>query len=151
MKQQEPLRAEEVRKLAEKTGKTAKQITDNLNQIMTNTDNTKNNIQISGNKVTSNLSLADRTNAAFKEVHQKFIHLKGNISKYDSLTKDISHSSKTISESINEFSAVIEQASSSLEELSSTVNVQTEHHEHLFQAVTHANKSMEELVKLQEK
>ncbi|MEH7345474.1 methyl-accepting chemotaxis protein [Bacillus sp. JJ1532] len=143
--------AEEVRKLADITGKTAKQITDNLNRIMMNTDEAKNNVQLAGNKVSSNLTLSDETHVAFLDVYQKFSHLKDDISNYDSLTKDINESSKSISKSVNEFSSVIEQTCSALQELSATVGLQTQHHEHLVHAAANANKSMEELIKLQEK
>ncbi|WP_410489384.1 methyl-accepting chemotaxis protein [Bacillus sp. DTU_2020_1000418_1_SI_GHA_SEK_038] len=143
--------AEEVRKLADTTGKTAKQITDNLNRIMMNTEETKNNVQLAGNKVSSNLTLSDETHEAFQDVYQKFNFLKEDISSYDFLTKEINESSKSISKSANEFSAVIEQTCSALQELSSTVSLQTQHHNHLVHVAVNANKSMEELIKLQGK
>ncbi|MBP2240827.1 methyl-accepting chemotaxis protein [Cytobacillus eiseniae] len=143
--------AEEVRKLADISRKTASQITENLHLVINDTDRTKNTIHLTGEKLTNNLMLAAETKEVFQKIFQTFTQLKEDITLSDSWTKQIYHSSKNIGESIDEFSSVIEEASASLQEIASTVSLQTEHHEHLFQSVTNASDSMENLMELQQK
>ncbi|MFE8695496.1 methyl-accepting chemotaxis protein [Cytobacillus sp. FJAT-53684] len=141
--------AEEVRKLADISRKTATQMTENLNNVIIDTERTKKTIHSTGEKLTNNLALADETQEVFQKIHQTFSHLKDDITEYDTLTKQIYHSSRLIGESINEFSSVIEQTSASLQEIASTVGLQTKHHEQLFISVSSAHHSMEELIDLQ--
>lgn len=143
--------AEEVRKLADISSKTATQITDNLNNVIKDTEKTKNDIDEAALKLTENLALSDDTQEAFTRIHATFQQLKNDIIEYDALTKDVLHSSMAIEGSIAEFSSVIEQASASLQEISSAVGIQTVHHEQLFNAVETAHESVDNLLKLQEK
>lgn len=134
--------AEEVRKLADISRKTAVQITENLQNVMMDTERTKNTIYTTGEKLTNNLSLANETQEVFQKIQKTFFNLKDDITQYDSHTKQIYHSSNQIGESISEFSSVIEQASASLQEIASTVGLQTKHHEQLFISVSNAHDSM---------
>ena len=143
--------AEEVRKLADISRKTAAQITENLQNVMMDTERTKNTIYTTGEKLTNNLSLANETQEVFQKIQKTFFNLKDDITQYDSHTKQIYHSSNQIGESISEFSSVIEQASASLQEIASTVGLQTKHHEQLFISVSNAHDSMEQLIELQKK
>lgn len=143
--------AEEVRKLADVTRKTATQISDNLNDVISGTQETMNTISVTGKKITDNLQLAVDTKDAFSKIQITFHELKEDISKYEALTNKVLNSSKSIEESINEFSSVIEQASASLQELSSTVGLQTSQHEVLLNSVTEAHHSVDNLMNLQQK
>ncbi len=143
--------AEEVRKLADISRKTAALITENLNNVMMDTERTQNKIYTTGEKLTNNLSLANETQEVFQKIQQTFLELKEDITAYDDLTKQIYDSSNLIGKSINEFSTVIEQASASLQEITSTVGLQTKHHEKLFISVSSAYDSMEQLIELQKK
>ncbi|WP_102274616.1 methyl-accepting chemotaxis protein [Cytobacillus massiliigabonensis] len=143
--------AEEVRKLADISRKTAAHITENLNNVMMDTERTKNTIYTTGEKLTNNLSLANETQEVFQKIQQTFFTLKDDINAYDTLTKQIYHSSNLIGESISEFSSVIEQASASLQEIASSVGLQTKHHENLYKSVSSAHDSMEQLIRLQKK
>ncbi|WP_057765657.1 methyl-accepting chemotaxis protein [Cytobacillus praedii] len=143
--------AEEVRKLADISRKTADQITENLQNVMIDTERTRTTIYSTGEKLINNLSLANETQEVFHKIQQTFFNLKDDITAYDTLTKQIYHSSNLIGQSISEFSLVIEQASASLQEISSAVGIQTKHHEQLFISVSNAHDSMEQLIELQKK
>lgn len=143
--------AEEVRKLADVTRKTATQIADNLGDVISGTQGTMKTASVTGRKITENLQLAIDTQDAFTKIQATFQDLKEDISNYESLTKKILGSSKSIEESINEFSSVIEQASASLQELSSTVGLQTSQHELLLHSATEAYQSVDNLMQLQQK
>lgn len=143
--------AEEVRKLADISRKTAAQITENLQNVMMDTERTKNTIYTTGEKLTNNLSLANETQEVFQKIQKTFFNLKDDITQYDSHTKQIYHSSNLIGESISEFSSVIEQASASLQEIALIVGLQTNHHEQLFISVSNAHDSIEQLIELQKK
>lgn len=143
--------AEEVRKLADISRSTATQITENLNNVILDTEKTKDNVLVTGEKLTNNLKLATETQDSFQKIHRTFVHLKEDISLYDSLTKQIYDSSIAIGSSVGEFSSVIEEASASLQELASTVNMQTKQHEHLFTSIARAHESMNQLLELQKK
>lgn len=143
--------AEEVRKLADVTRKTATQITDNLSDVISDTQGTMKTASVTSDKITDNLQLALDTHEAFTKIKETFHVLKEDISKYDTLTTDVLNSSKSIEVSINEFSSVIEQASASLQELSSTVGLQTSQHEMLLGSAIEAFQSVENLKQLQQK
>lgn len=81
--------AEEVRKLADISRKTATHITENLNNVMVDTERTQNTIYTTGEKLTNNLSLANETQEVFKKIQQTFFNLKDDITAYDDLTKQI--------------------------------------------------------------
>lgn len=143
--------AEEVRKLADISRKTATHITENLNNVMVDTERTQNTIYTTGEKLTNNLSLANEMEEVFQKIQQTFFNLKDDITAYDDLTKQIYDSSNLIGKSISEFSSVIEQASASLQEIASTVGLQTKHHEKFFISVSRAHESMEQLIEFQKK
>jgi len=143
--------AAEVRKLADMTSKTALQITENLENVIEDTELAKESVQITGEKLTNNLQLAADTQATFQSIKNTFLQLRDDIANYDQLTRKIRDSSQIIGSSISEFSSVIEQASASLQEISSAVGLQTKHHENLFTSVADANESMEYLLQLQQK
>ncbi|MFD2446012.1 methyl-accepting chemotaxis protein [Bacillus sp. CGMCC 1.16607] len=141
--------AEEVRKLADNSSKTASQISDNLKSVFIGTEETMEQISNTSRKTTENLQLAIETQESFSKISESFVKLRSDISKYESLTKEFSHSSKTMEVSVNEFSSIIEQASATLQELSISVGLQTSEHEKLFQAITSAHDSIESLLELQ--
>ncbi|WP_425456142.1 methyl-accepting chemotaxis protein [Bacillus yapensis] len=141
--------AEEVRKLADVTRKTASQISDNLANVISRTYGTMDTVSITGKKITDNLRLAVDSQDAFSKVQLTFQQLKDDISKYETLTKNILHSSRSIEQSVNDFSSIIEQASAVLQELSSTVGLQTSQHEVLLQSATEAHQSIENLMNIQ--
>src|SRR5690606_31916535 len=133
------------------TRKTATQITDNLSDVISDTQGTMKTASVTSDKITDNLQLALDTHEAFTKIKETFHVLKEDISKYDTLTTDVLNSSKSIEVSINEFSSVIEQASASLQELSSTVGLQTSQHEMLLGSAIEAFQSVENLKQLQQK
>ncbi len=143
--------AEEVRKLADLSRRTATQITDNLNNVILDTNKTKKHVFVTGEKLTNNLTLATETQDSFQKIHQTFFHLKEDISLYDSLTKQIFDSSLAIGSSVSEFSSVIEEAGASIQELASSVYMQTKKHEHLFNSIARAHEFMNQLIELQKK
>ncbi|TKC19856.1 methyl-accepting chemotaxis protein [Robertmurraya kyonggiensis] len=141
--------AEEVRKLADVTRKTASQISDNLANVSSRTYGAMDTVSVTGKKITDNLQLAVDSHDAFSKIQVTFQQLKEDISKYETLTKNILHSSRSIEESVNDFSSVIEQSSAVLQELASTVGLQTSQHEVLLQSATEAHQSIENLMDIQ--
>ncbi|MBT2687044.1 chemotaxis protein [Bacillus sp. ISL-47] len=141
--------AEEVRKLADITRKTANQISENLCNVIQETEQSKANVNSTGDKLTANLDLASQTESAFENIHETFLKLKKDISNYKSLSNQIHQSSSSIGISIGEFSSVVEEAGASLQEISSSVAFQTKQYEHLVESINKAHFSMEHLVNLQ--
>lgn len=142
--------AEEVRKLADLTSQTATQISTNLTNVMNDTNYTKENIEVTRNKLSENLLLADDTEQAFKQIHETFTRFKRDVTEYDQFTKQIYQTSHAIGNSISDYSSVIEEESAALEELSSGVSVQTKQHEQVLEIVQAAHGAMENLLQLQE-
>jgi methyl-accepting chemotaxis protein len=142
--------AEEVRKLADTSSKTATQISENLKNVFLGTEMTKDQISVTSKKATDNLQLALETQDSLAKISDSFVNLRNDISLYESLTRQVNHSSKTMEASINEFSAVIKQASATLQELSLSVDNQTSEHESLYQSISTAHASIESLLKLQQ-
>jgi methyl-accepting chemotaxis protein len=140
--------AEEVRKLADVTSKTASQISENMQTVSQGAEKTSEQVNLTAEKLSDNLKLAEETQESFAKIQKTFADLKDDISQYDSLTKQIYRSSKSIEGSINEFSSVLEQASAALQQLASTVGVQTNEHQNLFRSISSAHQSMESLLEL---
>lgn len=143
--------ADEVRKLAEISHKTATHISENLQHVMGGTKAVTETVSSTRTKINHNLQLAINTQHAFTQIQTTFRQLKEDISKYETLTKNVLGSSRSIEQALSEFSAVIEQASATLQELSSAVGVQTAQHEILLNSVTDAHQSVDNLMKLQSK
>jgi methyl-accepting chemotaxis protein len=127
--------AEEVRKLAHITRETANQISENLYNVIQETEQSQVNVISTGDKLTANLDLASETESAFEKILETFLQLKNDISHYKSLTTQIHQSSSSIGVSIGEFSSVVEETSASLQEISSSVAFQTEQYEHLVESI----------------
>lgn len=142
--------AEEVRKLADITRTTATQITENLTNVITGTEATKNTVTETSESITNNLKLAVEAEEAFRNILKTFTQLKEDISQYNTFTKDIVDSSKSIKHAVDQVSSVIEEASASLQELSSTVSLQTQEYEMLYNSTMEANQSVDNLLKLQQ-
>lgn len=142
--------AEEVRKLADITRTTATQITENLLNVISGTETTKNTVTDTSESITKNLKLAVEAEEAFGNILDTFTQLKDDISQYNTFTKDIVESSSSIQNAVDLVSSVIEEASASLQELSSTVSIQTQDHEMLYNSTMEANQSVENLLKLQQ-
>ncbi|AGX05453.1 MULTISPECIES: methyl-accepting chemotaxis protein [Bacillus] len=143
--------ADEVRKLADLTRKTAIMISENLQEVISETEAAKEDLGAAGKTITGNLTLTSDTQQAFEEIFTAFIRLKEDIASYSSMTRQIKESSHSIGNAVTEFSSVIEQASASLEELSASVGEQAKQNEDIFSSIKKAHHSLEDLVEFQKK
>ncbi|WP_142384817.1 methyl-accepting chemotaxis protein [Bacillus sp. M6-12] len=142
--------AEEVRKLADLTNQTAKQISQNLGAVKSETQETSLKIVSATNAMDKNLSLANDSKKAFGTISETVLSLKQQIEHYHGHIQSIEDSSKGIERSVSEFSSVIQEASAALEELAASVQHQTDQNSHLVHSISEASESLSRLMKLYE-
>jgi methyl-accepting chemotaxis protein len=140
--------AEEVRKLAELAGRSASQISDNLEEVTVQTLKTKEEIEDTSNQLKGNVEAVQETSTAFRHIRHSVDDLKAHIESYNELSETIHLSSKTIGESVNDFAAVLEETSATLQQLSSSVHQQSEKQISLVDSITTTDEAISQLLQL---
>ncbi|WP_430392866.1 methyl-accepting chemotaxis protein [Bacillus suaedaesalsae] len=140
--------AEEVRKLAELAGASASQISKNLEEVTSQTMQTKVEIEDTSHQLKGNVEAVQATSTAFRHIRNSVVELKDHINQYNTLTATIHDSSNTIGEAVNDFASVLQEASATLQELSSGVQFQTESQLNLVDSITTTDKAIHQLLQL---
>ena len=113
--------ADEIRKLAEQTNRTAEKITANLREVNKTNDSALEKMNTNQLMVKDNLDKTDHVNDSFSELSSKLANLHEKFTSFEQLATGVKNDSATIDESTSELAAIIEQASGSLEEMSATI------------------------------
>ncbi|QPC45702.1 methyl-accepting chemotaxis protein [Mangrovibacillus cuniculi] len=113
--------ADEIRKLAEMTNKTAESITTNLNAVNNENVTTLSKMDTSEQKVLAMYESSEEVVSAFSQLSEMFNRLRENVKETDAFTEDVTVNSTKIEQSTAELAAIIEQASASIEEINATV------------------------------
>lgn len=113
--------ADEIRKLAEMTNKTAESITTNLNAVNNENVTTLTKMDTSEQKVLAMYDSSEEVVKAFSQLAEMFNRLRKNVEETDAFTEEVTVNSTKIEQSTAELAAIIEQASASIEEINATV------------------------------
>lgn len=113
--------ATEIRKLAEVSGNSASQISEQLNQFRKTSTVMKENMKQISQQMMQSINITDQTKKAFESINDAIQQLAQLSSQYDKAMKQISSSSEVINEETTNLSAVSEQVSASLEQVSSNL------------------------------
>ncbi|WP_047985494.1 methyl-accepting chemotaxis protein [Ornithinibacillus californiensis] len=140
--------AEEIRKLAETTDKTAEQISMTLNQVHLNNVETQGQMNVVASKMDENIEGTKKNQSIFDSIQQSILHLKQEVQSFETVAKTIDEETESIEKAINEFASIIQEASASLEEVSATVQSQTNNKEQLAQLIQETNKATQNLANL---
>jgi methyl-accepting chemotaxis protein len=140
--------AEEIRKLAETTDKTAVQISTTLNQIHTNNRETQGQMNLVASKMDENIQGTMKNHTIFESINHSIESLQKEIKSFESVAKSIDQDTSSIEVAVNEFASILQEASASLEEISATVQSQADNKEQLTQLIHDTNKATQNLVNL---
>ncbi|WP_084783119.1 methyl-accepting chemotaxis protein [Bacillus dakarensis] len=113
--------ANEIRKLAEMTKETAKQITVNLTEVNTTNSSAYTQMNESSNKLTESIQTAESVSGVFHEVGSILENLDIQFSEFKNTVGDVMSHSLEVESSTKELAAVIEEATAGLEEMNATV------------------------------
>jgi methyl-accepting chemotaxis protein len=137
--------ADEIRKLAEVSNNTAKQIDENLNHVVNDAKETQNEVAINNEKLLKSLEISNNVSASIQSFG---VHLDEFIEHLNSL-KDVSihiaDSSTGIDNAVHELASLIEETSAIIDELKVTVNNNIDRQELLLQAVSETNNAIMQL------
>ncbi|MED3574643.1 methyl-accepting chemotaxis protein [Cytobacillus praedii] len=140
--------AEEIRKLAETSDKTAVQISTTLNQVHTNNRETQNQMNLVSSKMDENIQGTVKNQSIFESIQHSIQHLQQEVQSFSGVAKNIDQETDAIEVAVNEFASILEEASSSLEEISATVQSQTNNKEQLARLIQETNRATQNLSNL---
>lgn len=137
--------AQEIRKLAETTEKTANEVSTSLNQINMSNEGTQLQMQRIAMKMEENIKETELTTTIFSEIEGAIQRLSSEVYAFSTVANQIGEDTSSIDRTMNEFAAVLEQASASLEEVSATVQSQTERNAVLNRLIVETNEAIHKL------
>lgn len=137
--------AEEIRKLAETTEQTAKQISSNLNEINVSTERTQGQMLDIGNEMEENISISQQTKAIFQGIDEHIQTLQQEILSFEKLANQIGQDTDKVERSVNDFASVLQQTTAAIEQITATVQNQNDKNEELFESIERTNHAVEQL------
>ncbi|MFC0416404.1 methyl-accepting chemotaxis protein [Cytobacillus solani] len=140
--------AEEIRKLAETSDKTAVQISTTLNQVHINNQETQNQMNLVSSKMDENIQGTVKNQSIFESIQYSIQHLQQEVQSFSGVAKNIDQETDAIEVAVNEFASILEEASSSMEEISATVQSQTNNKEQLSRLIQETNLATQNLSNL---
>ncbi|WP_088104170.1 methyl-accepting chemotaxis protein [Halalkalibacter urbisdiaboli] len=127
--------ASEIRKLAETTEETAKNISVNLTNIEQNNILTQNQMKTIADEMKTNINTTHKTKEAFQHIDFAVESLMNEFKAFSTIAGQIGSDSNQIEQSVTEFASIIEQTTASLQEVSSTVQLQLQTNSDLNQTI----------------
>src|SRR5690625_37877 len=113
--------AEEIRKLAEMTNKTAEKITANLQEVNSTNESAMTKMNTNKEMVTENLQKTEQVNLSFGELSINLKELNKQFTNFKSLAENVKENTAQVDDATSDLAAIMEEASASLEEMSATV------------------------------
>ncbi|PKM41648.1 MAG: hypothetical protein CVV03_12015 [Firmicutes bacterium HGW-Firmicutes-8] len=113
--------ADEVRKLAERSGKATKEIADLITDIQRGTKVAVESMQVGTKEVESGVELAQEAGQSLQEIVQGVKTAGEQVHKIMSLINEILNSSKVVSAAVNNVAAITEENNAATEEMSASV------------------------------
>ncbi|KAA0547469.1 hypothetical protein FZW96_11460 [Bacillus sp. BGMRC 2118] len=141
--------AEEIRKLAETTEHTAKQISANLNEITVSTEKTQEQMQDIGVEMEGNISISQQTKSIFQGIDTHIQSLQQEIISFEKLATEIGQDTDRVDRSVNDFASVLQETTAAIEQITATVQNQNEKNDELFESIKKTNNAVEKLSQIQ--
>jgi methyl-accepting chemotaxis protein len=113
--------ADEVRKLAERTGHATDQITGMINAIHKDTSNVVSGMQAVGPQVTLGVETIGKASDALRQISSATAVAKGNISEVATATSEQSQASSSVAQNVEQISSMIETSMNSVQEANNNV------------------------------
>ena len=115
--------ADEVRKLAERTGLATDQITGMIEAIHKDTSNVVDGMRAVGPQVSLGVDIVGRAGEALRQISDATEVARGNVSEVAAATGEQSQASATVAKNVEQISSMIEASARSVEEANGNVKV----------------------------
>ncbi len=140
--------AEEIRKLAETTEKTAKTISGNLTEINVSTTRTQEQMEDIGTEMEENIQVTQQTKAIFEGIDSHVRSLLNEVNAFEELAGKIGNDTNQVEKAVNEFAAVIEETTAAIEEITATAKTQNDKNEELLVTIKQTDEAVERISSL---
>ncbi|PYI51111.1 methyl-accepting chemotaxis protein [Paenibacillus flagellatus] len=138
--------AQEIRKLAEMTGRSAEEISEKLGNVSAQAEATSGSMNRIAEQMKQNATVTLETRQAFQEINASIAELDEMTNGYHDMMQSIRTAASSIQESTEHFAAVSEQSSATLEELSATVETLLRQNMQLRQLIQETDGKIKEMV-----
>lgn len=138
--------ADEVRKLAERSGNATREIGDLIAEIQTHTNEAVSAMGEGTKEVESQTKIAENTHAAFLKIQKVFEGVTKRVDDIRQATQQMDSVAQDVSRSIQEVAAVVEESSAAAEELSASAEEVSASVENVAQAAQQQSQAARELV-----
>ncbi|KIL53049.1 methyl-accepting chemotaxis protein [Jeotgalibacillus campisalis] len=138
--------AEEIRKLAETTNRTAESITKNLIQVTKDNGSTLKKMEISEKKVTGMLDSSAHIVQYFEQLTSAFQKIMDNLEETEKISHNVVLTGTEVEQSTAELAAILEEASASLEEMNAAVENLTDDNKKIADAMAKTTQSANEIL-----
>ncbi|WP_438823717.1 methyl-accepting chemotaxis protein [Bacillus sp. JJ1764] len=135
--------AEEIRKLAETTNTTTKNITENLADVIETNLLAWENMTKSAEKLDESVTATNEVSNYFGQLNQTVDQLNIKIANYEKLMNDVNTKTQVVESSTTELAAVIEEASAGLQQMSNTIQSISEDNGQIAQYMDELTRSAE--------
>ncbi len=137
--------AEEIRKLADHTDETAKQISGNLSHMKIANEKTENQILHIDQQMKENIQSITKNSERFSAFSLNASQLMEQIQNFKQLADRVNQHSHMIEDTMNDFSSTVQQSTASVEEISATVQNQSSQNEYLHDEILKTNQALRDL------
>ncbi|MDN4066314.1 methyl-accepting chemotaxis protein [Paenibacillus vini] len=141
--------ANEIRKLADLTNESAKQITENVGHVTRQADVSHIRLEENAASMKQSLELVDQTKRVFDSIDKSVGELTVGATEISEVAGSVKKTSGEIEHSVNDFVAVIEQSSATLQELLATVDTLTAQNEPMVRRIEETDQAVKQLVSIE--
>ncbi|MFC0015898.1 MULTISPECIES: methyl-accepting chemotaxis protein [Allobacillus] len=137
--------AAEIRKLADHTEQTAKQISNNLTSMKDSNETTDRQIHLIDQQMKEHIESITENSELFGSFSDNANTLMSQMRSFKELADEVNEHARLIEDSMNDFSSTVEQSTASVEEISATVQNQANQNEELHGEIERTTQALHEL------
>ncbi|MFD2672575.1 methyl-accepting chemotaxis protein [Marinicrinis sediminis] len=138
--------AHEIRKLADLTNNSARQISDKLREVTQQAASTKHNMVTIADEMVANTEKTEQTKTTFIQITDSVEQISEQAIQNNARMVRIRHASKSIEDGANNFASVSQQSTAALQELSATVETLMQQNDQVGKLIQANEKAIRELV-----
>lgn len=138
--------AQEIRKLAELTNRSAKRITENISEVTRQADLSNVRLEENTGYMKNSLALVEQTKGSFDTIDRNVLELSKNADEFSLHAGSVKKVTEEVESAVNDFVAIIEQSSATLEEMLATVDTLTDQNETIVHRIEETDQALKKLV-----
>ncbi|MEK3972253.1 methyl-accepting chemotaxis protein [Bacillus sp. FSL M7-0558] len=140
--------AEEVRKLAEQSGSSSKEIESLTNEIVEEIEKSQNMFKQVAGEVQSGLNITDETKISFEKISDKTSEMTEQMKQMNGTAKELSHGSNDISHAVNQIKELSRESSAGFQDIAASAEEQLASMEEISSSSATLSQMAEELREL---